>query len=189
MNMKSQSNKVRIIGGKWRGRRLSFPSIPGLRPSPDRVRETLFNWLAADIVDARCLDLFAGSGVLGFEALSRGAQHSILVDQDVVIIQQLGASSTMLQAESLEIHCGDSAQFITGYKGESFDIVFLDPPFQSDLLALAIKQLNSSGCLAKQALIYIETGTELLAAHLPDTWEILKSKQAGDVRFYLIRST
>ena len=186
MNMKSQRNKVRIIGGKWRGRRLSFPSAPGLRPSPDRVRETLFNWLAADVVDVHCLDLFAGSGALGFEALSRGAEHVVMVDQDQAVTQHLEANAQILQAKHLEMHCSESGRFLSQYHGDPFDIVFLDPPFQTDLLELTIKQLSHSTCLAKQALVYIETATILSADILPDNWKILKSKQAGDVKFYLI---
>ena len=125
---KARTNEIRIIGGQWRSRKLQFPSVEGLRPTPDRVRETLFNWLRDDIEDARCLDLFAGSGALGFEAASRGAANVVMVDADAKVGSALRQACGVLDAPVVHI-CQDNAlRYLAGLPS-SFDVIFLDPPF------------------------------------------------------------
>jgi len=182
----SKSNKVRIIAGKWKGRKLRFPDLPELRPTPDRVRETLFNWLAPIIQDATCLDLFAGSGALGFEALSRGAKKVVMIDESQEIIGQLQVNAEIIDAEDLEFHCGTVPKIVL--TPQKFDIVFLDPPFKSGLLQASIDWLAQSEYLAKNAHIYIETHTELTPDMLPKSWEVIRDKKAGQVRYYLIKT-
>lgn len=181
-------NKLRIIAGKWRGRKISFSDIAELRPTPDRVRETLFNWLAPVIVHANCLDLFSGSGALGFEALSRGAKHAVLVDESSDIIQQLNTNQKLLSCENIKIIQSKSEDYLKNC-GEKFDLVFLDPPFQSNLIQKTCDLLAEKNLLNPSALIYIETSAKSDLSFLPDTWNILKEKQAGQVRYYLVNWT
>jgi 16S rRNA (guanine966-N2)-methyltransferase len=160
-----QSNLVRIIGGKWRGRKLKFVNAPGLRPTPDRVRETLFNWLQAHIGEAKCLDLFAGSGAIGFEALSRGASNVIFVEKNRRAFAQLNENIALLNAENASLLHADAFRFLkqqgkagskSDAESEVFDIIFLDPPFRKgharELLALIQKQQ----LLAQEGMIYLE---------------------------------
>jgi 16S rRNA (guanine966-N2)-methyltransferase len=180
--------QIRIIGGQMRGRKLTVPELPGLRPTPDRVRETLFNWLAPVIMDAVCLDLFAGSGALGLEALSRGAKQVVLVDSEPTIVAHLQtlAQALKLEAAQLKIIQSDALTVLTQLK-QGFNIIFLDPPFQSDLLASCCIALETSGLLADNALVYIECSSEVKDLPIPPQWEILKEKQAGQVRYALVR--
>lgn len=181
-------NKVRIIGGRWRGRKLSFATEPGLRPTPDRIRETLFNWLAPTIQGARCLDLFAGSGALGFEAASRNAGEVLLIDRSPQVIRQLQANKNLLQAGNIHIH-QTTIPATLAFQPKPFEIVFLDPPFKQDLISAACHWLLAEHYLAKGALIYLETEAELLTPPIPEDWEILRAKQAGQVRYYLVKSS
>lgn len=181
-------NKVRIIGGCWRGRKLAFPSEPGLRPTADRIRETLFNWLSPNLPGSRCLDLFAGSGALGFEAASRGATDVLLVDNSPPIIQQLQANKKLLKAETIHI-IQASIPAPLPRQPKPFDIVFLDPPFQKQLISTACHWLVTNHYLAKGALIYIETEAELATPPIPTDWEIIRAKQAGQVKYYLVKSS
>ena len=180
-------NSVRIIGGRWRGRRVRFPDIPGLRPTPDRVRETLFNWLQQTIVDARCLDLFAGSGALGLEALSRGANELIFVEQSV-------AASRALQEQLVRFGAGASGHVVEMGAArylrsppQAFDIVFLDPPFGQDALANYVFLLDGGAWLAPGALVYLENEKTAGVPALPPRWQLLKSKSAGEVGYHLAR--
>jgi 16S rRNA (guanine966-N2)-methyltransferase len=180
-------NSVRIIGGGWRGRRITFPDVPGLRPTPDRVRETLFNWLQHDIAGARCLDLFAGSGALGLEALSRGAKELVFVEQSVAASRALQEQLARLGAErrSQVVEMG-AARYLRG-AAPAFDIVFLDPPFGRDALAEYIPLLDSGHWLKPGSQVYLENEKAAGAPLLPAHWELLKSKSAGEVGYHLAR--
>ena len=180
-------NSVRIIGGTWRGRRVSFPDLPGLRPTPDRVRETLFNWLQHDVAGARCLDLFAGSGALGLEALSRGAKQ-------VVFVEQFPAAARALQEQLLRFGGAGkgrvmemgAARFLRT-PPEPFDIAFLDPPFGKDALAEYMPMLDEGNWLKVGGLVYLENERVAGEPKLPGHWELLKSKSAGEVGYHLAR--
>ncbi|MBK1653750.1 16S rRNA (guanine(966)-N(2))-methyltransferase RsmD [Allochromatium vinosum] len=180
------SNQLRLIGGRHRGRRLGFPDQPGLRPTSDRVRETLFNWVAPLIEGARCLDLFAGSGALGFEALSRGAGKVVMVERAAVVARQLRANAGMLGAADLQVHEADALIWLER-DGEPFDLVFLDPPFAEGLLAPAIERLDRHGWLAPEARIYLEAPIQIGFPPLPASWELIRDKTAGQVRYGLAR--
>jgi 16S rRNA (guanine966-N2)-methyltransferase len=181
------ANKLRIIGGRWRGVRIAFPSAPTLRPSPDRVRETLFNWLQHDVAGSRCLDLFAGSGALGIEALSRGAAHVAFVDADPQVGRHLRATLHKLRvAAEASVHTGDALKYLDGV-AQLFDIVFLDPPFQSSLLPKAIGRLTG-GWLAPKAYIYLECPAQTALPELPAGWSVHRSKRAGQVGYHLLQA-
>ena len=179
---------LRIVGGTWRGRRLRFPPSPGIRPTPDRVRETLFNWLAPHVLDARCLDLFAGSGALGLEALSRGAAHVTFVEQDVRAARAIEACLLLWDPAHHDDWqlAGVDARFFLAGSAQPFDIVFLDPPFGSGLLEAACGQLERSGWLAPHARIYLEcpAGAEPV---VPVGWTRAKTKKAGQVGYHLFQ--
>ena len=180
-------NVIRIIGGSWRGRRVSFPDAPGLRPTPDRVRETLFNWLQLSIVGSRCLDLFAGSGALGLEALSRGARELVFVEKDQLSARALQAELQRLggtpKARVMEL---GAARFLRT-PGEPFDVVFLDPPFGVGALAEYVPLLDAGGWVKAGALVYLESERAAGAPLLPPHWELLKAKSAGEVGYHLAR--
>jgi 16S rRNA (guanine966-N2)-methyltransferase len=175
---------LRIIGGTWRGRKLRFPAGTDIRPTPDRVRETLFNWLGTRIAGARCLDLFAGSGALGLEALSRGAAHVTFVEQDVRAARELALRLVEWQAEGGRVVRADALRFLAG-PAEPFAVVFLDPPFASELLPRAAGALAAHGWLAPGALMYVESAARGELPPLPADWRLLKAKQAGEVGYYL----
>jgi 16S rRNA (guanine966-N2)-methyltransferase len=182
------SHQLRIIGGRWRGRRLSFPAIDAIRPSPDRVRETVFNWLQPVIAQARVLDLFAGSGALGLEALSRGAAFGVFVDREVRIAAYLKEILSQLQCEQASVHSRDALEFLRGAAPEKpFNVVFLDPPFRSGLLAPLCALLTKGRWLAPQSHIYLECEQELVPL-LPAGWQLLRSKRAGQVGYHLARA-
>lgn len=177
---------VRIIAGQWRGRRLRVPDIKDLRPTPDRVRETLFNWLAPYINGARCLDLFAGSGVLGFEAMSRGASKAVMVDESLEVIQILKEQLVLFDAVNGEVYRARIPGELKNVS-EPFDVVFLDPPYQSGLLLPACRYLEEHGFLAEGALLYLEASDPLKENDLPAGWQIIKSSQAGQVAYHLVK--
>jgi len=187
------ANRLRIIGGQWRGTKLNFPDVAAIRPTPDRVRETVFNWLQADITDARCLDLFAGSGALGLEALSRGAKSVTFVDREAAIDTYLRDTLQRLHCEQGKVQMMDSLDFLR-QTAEPFDIVFLDPPFAaitgSQLLAQVCTRLESSW-LKSNAWIYIECpssmGSPNTLVNWPGNWTMHRSKQAGQVGYHLAR--
>jgi 16S rRNA (guanine966-N2)-methyltransferase len=181
-------NRLRIIGGQWRGRKLEFPAIDAIRPTPDRVRETVFNWLQNDIAGARCLDLFAGSGALGFEALSRGAAHVVFIDREPRVGQYLRETLKRLNAKTGEVCVADASRWLTA-PAQPFDIVFLDPPFDSNLLAGICRCLEERGWLMPEALIYIESAASNGLPVLPSSWVVIKNKTAGQVSYHLARRT
>jgi len=175
-------NRLRIIGGRWRGRKLDFPDVPGLRPTPDRVRETLFNWLQADVHGARCLDLYAGSGALGLEALSRGASRVVLVDESSAATRQLEANLQRLHADDAAVVRMPVQTFLERGPGDArYDLVFLDPPFGQNLLAPTLQWLEEKHWLAPGARVYIESESQLREPPLPAGWELLKEKRSGQV--------
>jgi 16S rRNA (guanine966-N2)-methyltransferase len=180
------SNEVRIIGGKWRGRKLVFPDLPDLRPTLGRVRETLFNWLRNDVAGSRCLDLFAGSGALGFEALSRGAASVTFVDASRQAIRALAANAQRLDAlESVRLRCARAEREIARDPGP-YDLVFIDPPFRDGSAEAALTRLRDAGVLAEDALIYVEIPRR---EPFPDPgWTRLKHATAGDTQFGLLAS-
>jgi len=185
MKPQRPANQVRIIAGVWRGRRLSFEPVPGLRPTPDRVRETLFNWLSPVIRGARCLDLYAGSGALGLEAASRGAAEVVLVDADARVVAGLHRQVALLGAQQVHVIQADVLRWLAG-AASVFDIVFLDPPYRRAMLSAGIRGLEQHGWLADDALIYLEAERGLVP-NLPDNWELLRSKHAGQVGYHLAR--
>jgi len=178
------SRVLRIIGGVWRGRKLRFPAGADIRPTPDRVRETLFNWLGARVVGARCLDLFAGSGALGLEALSRGAAHVTFVEQDAVAARELRARLADWGAQDATVARADARRFLA-HQAQPYDVVFLDPPFASGLLDIAAQSLERDGWLTPGALIYVETAAREGPPPLPPGWVPLKGKRAGEVGYHL----
>lgn len=198
--MAKASGELRIIGGHLRGRRLPIPDAPGLRPTADRIRETLFNWLAPLMPGARCLDLFAGSGALGFEALSRGAGEVVLVEQAGPVVRQLQANARRLAIENVRIIQADALRWLNGpgpgaaaeadqksalQTTEPFDIVFVDPPFAQPLWSPAIEGLMRGGWLKPGARVYLEAPVRSGFPELPPTWELIRDKTAGQVRFGL----
>ncbi|MDD1781998.1 16S rRNA (guanine(966)-N(2))-methyltransferase RsmD [Enterovibrio sp. ZSDZ35] len=178
------SGFVRIISGKWRGRKLPVKNVEGLRPTTDRVKETVFNWLAADLYDAKCLDVFAGSGGLGLEALSRQAEHVTLLELDKGAAAQINQNLSALKAENATVKNVDALQFLS-QTGQAFDVVFIDPPFRKELLNDAIDKLEKNGWLSANALIYIEAEKEFGLPVVPNHWDMVKEKHAGQVSFRL----
>ena len=190
---KSQTNKkgtntLRIIGGQWRSRKLQFTDAPGLRPTPDRVRETLFNWLQADIHHATCLDLFAGSGALGMEALSRGAKDVVFVENNIAAASQLKNNLELLKAEATVIH-NDALAFLNtqSCQGISFDVIFLDPPYRQSLLERSLRLLIEVKLIDKNTLIYLEHEQEESFNWADYNLQILKETHAGQVQSFLLK--
>jgi 16S rRNA (guanine966-N2)-methyltransferase len=183
-------SRVRIIGGRWRGVPLTFPALSELRPTPDRVRETLFNWLQPVIAGARCLDLFAGSGALGVEALSRGAAHVTFVDREARIGRHLAGVLQRLEADpaSTTIAVADALAFLARPVG-AFDIVFLDPPYAAESLQRVCERLASNGWLARDAYIYLECSAHSGLPVLPPGWVVHRAKRAGQVGYHLLRNS
>jgi 16S rRNA (guanine966-N2)-methyltransferase len=182
---KSTRNRVRIIGGRWRSRLLSFPGEDMLRPTPDRVRETLFNWLQGKLRGRRCLDCYAGSGALGFEALSRGADTAVFVESSVPLVRQLKDNVALFEASAYVVQ----AHFPVlpeGLRLEPFGLVFLDPPFGEGLVVKGLSWLLSQGMLASDALVYVETELAEGDVAWPQGYHVLKSGRAGRVFYYLL---
>lgn len=180
----AKSNQVRIIGGEWRSRRIGFPDHEGLRPSADRVRETLFNWLGQDLSGLRCLDLFAGSGALGFEALSRGAALVVMVEKSRSVCAALRSNASLLGAKNLLLHCADALEFASAAESDAaarFDLIFLDPPFRSALLAPALARIVP--LLRPGARVYVEGATAFAPSN---GWRVLKQGRAGQVHYTLV---
>ncbi|USD37564.1 16S rRNA (guanine(966)-N(2))-methyltransferase RsmD [Ferrimonas sp. SCSIO 43195] len=177
--------QVRIISGKYRGRKLPVADLQGLRPTTDRVRETLFNWLQGDTLNARVLDCFAGSGALGLEALSRHAASVTLCELDKGAASQLQRNLTTLGADNATVICGDSLHRLSTSATETYDLVFIDPPFHKGLAQPVIDRLDQHGWLNDNALIYLETETDLAPLAIPANWQPLKQKQAGQVCYRL----
>lgn len=172
------SGKLRIIGGKWRGKKISFPSLLKLRPTADRIRETLFNWLSPHIEDTYCLDLFSGSGALGFEALSRRCAHVTFIDLSRVVIKTLQKNAEILNITNTEFICGKFSSDIQKLKNAPFNIVFLDPPFYQELINQAILWLEEVNILAPEAYIYVEAEKNI-SLILPENWESYREKRTA----------
>ncbi|WP_324723157.1 16S rRNA (guanine(966)-N(2))-methyltransferase [Lelliottia sp. JS-SCA-14] len=178
------AGQIRIIGGQWRGRKLPVPDSPGLRPTTDRVRETLFNWLAPSMVDSRCLDCFAGSGALGLEALSRYAASATLLEMDRSVSQQLQQNLTTLKAINAKVVNTNALAFLA-QKGTPHDVVFIDPPFRKGLLEETLTLLENNGWLADDALIYVESEVENGLPPVPVHWDLHREQVAGQVAYRL----
>jgi len=187
MPKKSTLSTIRIIAGQWRGRKIPVAEIEGLRPTGDRIRETLFNWLDAEIDGARCLDLFAGSGVLGLEALSRGAGQVVALDSSRVAVNALNEAAKLLDTSALQVMQKDAVQWLKSKPAGLFDLVFIDPPFQAGLLDESLALLAASNSLAAGALIYIERDRNDDPPQLPTGWQVHKDKVAGSVSYALYR--
>ncbi len=177
---------VRIIGGQWRSRKIPFPEISGLRPTPDRVRETLFNWLQPEISGARVLDLFAGSGCLGFEALSRGAVRLDSVDQSALACNYLQKTKSLLNTDLAEVHCVDAQTYLNQESETSYNIVFVDPPFALNMQADILTLLIDKHWLAAEARIYVESPVES-EIPIPSGMQVYRQLQAGNVLATLLR--
>ncbi|BDY07073.1 16S rRNA (guanine(966)-N(2))-methyltransferase RsmD [Ferrimonas sp. YFM] len=180
------SGQVRIISGRFRGRKLPVADLQGLRPTTDRVRETLFNWLQGDTQDARVLDCFAGSGALGMEALSRYAASVTLMELDKGAASQLKRNLTTLGADNARVLQGDTRALLQ-QGGQPQDLVFVDPPFRQGLVAPVLALLEQENWLADEALIYVETESELSLEEVPAHWTLLKEKVAGQVAYRLFQ--
>lgn len=185
-----QANKVRIIGGSLRGRRVEFPARPGLRPTSERIRETLFNWLQREIPGARCLDLFAGSGALGIESLSRGASAVDFVEADSKVCDRLRENLHKLNLGKAQVYQGRALDWIQARSNcvAIYQIAYLDPPYAGASLPAVAASLDSSGLLAASARVYMEHSAPLDSEVMPASWTELKSKRAGQVYYYLYAS-
>ena len=191
MSRPGSSNTLRIVGGKWRSRRLRFVDAEGLRPTPDRVRETLFNWLQFEIPGAHCLDAFAGSGALGFEALSRGAASVVMMERQRPQYQALQQAASELGAEDARLLCGD-AEALLASPGDwrplnGFDVVFLDPPYNKGLVASTFSTLLRANLLHPGSLLYIESELDWAALGLPEDMQVIRTTRAGLVHAFLAR--
>ena len=178
---------MRIVAGIWRSRLLEIADVSGLRPTSERIRETLFNWLAMNVAGARCLDLYAGTGVLGLEALSRGAAEAVLVEKSPVAVDTLRSNIKVLGADNAAVQHTDARQYLGSGKCGKFDIVFLDPPFADDMLGELCRLLDSQAVLTANARVYLEQDRAAKEPVLPEGWEILKTKSSGNVRYSLVR--
>ncbi len=182
----SGAGKLRIIGGSLRGSKLAVDDVAGLRPTPDRVRETLFNWLAPIIDGARCLDLFAGTGALGIEALSRGAAWVDFIEGDARLAQALRQNLHRLRQADAAVRCADALQVLDESPTDAYDVVFVDPPFSDTLWQPAAFALEGHGWLRPVAWIYLEMPVQAQVA-VPDTWSLHRESHAGAVRYALYR--
>ncbi|EKO3378702.1 16S rRNA (guanine(966)-N(2))-methyltransferase RsmD [Vibrio fluvialis] len=181
---RAPSGQVRIISGLWRGRKLPVHDAEGLRPTTDRVKETLFNWLAQDIPHAKCLDLFAGSGGLGFESASRQADKVTMLEMNPQAFAQIKTNIAALKASNIEAVNTDTLAYLK-QPGQAYDVVFIDPPFRQGLLQETVQLLEQNGWLAANAMIYIESEKELPLTELPESWQLYREKLAGQVCYRL----
>lgn len=185
--MKTQSGKIRIIGGRFKGRHLQFPAVSGLRPTPERIRETLFNWLAPHISGCHCLDLFAGSGALGFEALSRGAGHITFVESSRIAVRAIVKNTQILNLNDASVVDEDSIRYLKRCRS-TFDIIFIDPPFKSSLLQSSLGLICQHGLISKSGWIYAEYSVHQPQPDCPAHWVIHRQTRAGDVKACLIQT-
>ena len=184
-NRGSRPGRLRIVAGKWRSRLLPITDVEGLRPTPERIRETLFNWLAGEIEGSHCLDPFAGTGALAFEALSRGAASATLIDKSARVVETLNSSAALLESDDIQILCADALSFMRQKASRRYDIVFLDPPFAEDIVEECCRLLQSNGWLTDGAVVYIEQQKSRPLPELPRGWTINKDNKAGNVRYML----
>lgn len=183
---KESRNRYRIIAGQWRGRNLVFTEGEGLRPTGDRIRETLFNWLQPTIAGARCLDAYSGSGALAFEALSRGAASVVTLDNAAVAVSELRRNAAELQAEGIEIQQCDARQWLQRQaRATRFDIIFLDPPFALELLEASCRLIAAGELLTPAGQVYLESPQPLSGLSLPEGWRLVREKKAGQVWYGL----
>ena len=187
MSSKHHRGSLRIIAGQWKRQTIRFVGNKDVRPTPNAVRETLFNWLAPVIEGANCLDLFSGSGALGFEAASRGAQRVVLVDNDKKVYQQLVHTRNLLSANQVHIYCEDALDFLATALGP-FNIVFLDPPFSNKLTERVVTELERSNILRENSLVYIETPREENKPNLSKNWRLYREKKAGRIVYRLYKA-
>jgi 16S rRNA (guanine966-N2)-methyltransferase len=183
-----QSNSLRIIAGQWRSRKLQIINAQGMRPTPDRIRETLFNWLQNDIYGARCLDLFAGSGALGLEALSRGAKEVVFVEKNQAVANQLTQNLEALKSDVGVIQM-DALDYLAAQADTVFDIIFLDPPYRTSLLQASFDKIIEKKLIASNTLIYIEHESEESFNWNDLQMTVLKETQAGQVKSLLLRKS
>jgi 16S rRNA (guanine966-N2)-methyltransferase len=181
-----QSFVLRIIGGEWRGRKIRFPPVSAIRPTPDRVRETVFNWLQGVTAGSRCLDLYAGSGALGLEALSRGAREVVFVDVEPASVRHVGDVLRELGCDRGRVERADARRFLA-QPGTPFDVIFVDPPFAEPVLPEVCRQIEAGGWLKPGGLVYLEAPAKAGEPELPAGWTLLKSKRAGEVGYHLAR--
>jgi 16S rRNA (guanine966-N2)-methyltransferase len=181
------TGELRIIGGDWRSRKLRFPDAGGVRPSPARTRETLFNWLNFHLAGSRCLDLFAGSGALGLEALSRGAAQATLVDHTPALAKALRDNLRLLGTSKGDVACQDVEQFLARRDGPGYDIVFMDPPFRQGWLERLIPLLDAQQWVTPGGWIYVEHESERNLPAVPASWHLHRQKSAGQVSYCLFR--
>jgi 16S rRNA (guanine966-N2)-methyltransferase len=184
-NKKSRQGRLRIVAGNWRSRLLEIADVDGLRPTSERIRETLFNWLSPDIHGSHCLDLCAGTGALGIEALSRGAAAVVFLEAAPVAAKLLRRNLQTLEANGAEVLNTDARVYLQTASVVPFDIVFIDPPFAAGMHAELCRLLVDRGWLAEGARVYLEMDKDRPEVALPDTWQILKNKTAGKVRYML----
>ncbi|MFW5443497.1 MAG: 16S rRNA (guanine(966)-N(2))-methyltransferase RsmD [Methylococcaceae bacterium] len=180
----ANQSKLRVIAGEWRGRQLVFEDTPGLRPTPARVRETLFNWLQYDVIASDCLDLYAGSGALGFEAASRGAKSVVMVENNARACRLIKENTLKLSADQIKINQLDVFRFLAG-DARLFNLVFLDPPFGKGLAQQTCQWLEEKGWLAPHAKIYVEVEKQYALQQIPENWQQLKNNNAGEVSYNL----
>tara|TARA_R110002049_G_scaffold30729_9_gene105094 strand:+ start:16289 stop:16927 length:639 start_codon:yes stop_codon:yes gene_type:complete len=178
--------RLRIVAGIWRSRVLEIADAPGLRPTAERIRETLFNWLTPQIAGKRCLDLFAGTGALGLEALSRGAKEVVFVEKSHNALAALRRNCAALEAQGARIEATDAYAYLQRGVSETFDVVFLDPPFADDRLDELCRLLDVTGCLAHGASVYLEQARDSQLPVLPVGWSVQREKTAGNVRYSLV---
>lgn len=189
-NSASRSGNIRIISGKWRGRKLPVHDVDGLRPTTDRVKETVFNWLMNDVVQRNVLDCFAGSGGLGFETLSRGAFHTVFVEKNSKAAEQLRKNCATLAIENAKVLNLDTLRWLAqSAPQQPFSLVFIDPPFRQDLAQKTVDLLEDNEWLSDNALIYVEVESELAGLSIPANWTLLKEKTAGQVSYQLYERT
>ncbi|MDH5454463.1 MAG: 16S rRNA (guanine(966)-N(2))-methyltransferase RsmD [Gammaproteobacteria bacterium] len=184
----SKGGRLRIVAGNWRSRLLDIADVDGLRPTSERIRETLFNWLSPRIHGASCLDLYAGTGALGLEALSRGAATAVFVERSAIAARQLQENIDVLGAKGVTVANQDALAYLRSASGQRFDIVFLDPPFADDLLGETCRLLAQQRLLSEDALVYLEQDRSSPEPVLPDDWQVKKNKTAGKVRYMLIQT-
>lgn len=182
------SGELRIAGGDWRSRKLRFPDTDGVRPTPARTRETLFNWLSFHLAGSNCLDLFSGSGVLGLEALSRGATQTTFVDNSPALTTALRGNLRLLGAESGTVVCTGSDTYLNQPAQRPFDIVFMDPPFRQGWLATLLPLLDAHGWVKPGGWVYVEHESEAAAPDAPASWQLHRQKTAGQVTYCLYRT-